>query len=231
MGLMHPLRDISHRRRLRSQRMTAMVVITEDPNKQQRVRIRIPQLHRGIPDDQLPWALPYREGTANADGGMGTVHVPPSGTMVYVSFEDEDPHFPQYSNSPTTLDVQEDNELVNENYPHTYGAVDQAGNRWAVNTQTGNVDFTHKSGAQIKILDDGTVQIASPKKLVLSGKEGVDISTDKDIRLYAKELVKVRSADNRCLPPWEPGGDVVPVVPTSARSAPARPTATGRVNT
>src|SRR5690606_2925684 len=99
-----------------------------DGKKRGRVRIRIPALHRNVPDEELPWSMPNNGGQANSGGGAGTVDIPPIGAKVFVNYDEQDPHNPRYGGSPTTDDVYGDNELLEEDYPYTKGSIDDAGN-------------------------------------------------------------------------------------------------------
>ena len=208
MGLMNPMRDLVNKTpSLKAQKYSGVVVDIDDPMKLQRVKIRIPQLHRGIPDEDLPWSMPQRTGQANSAGGTGTVRVPPKGTKVYSQFENGDPHFPQYSHSPTTEDVQKDHPLVkDEDYPHVYGEVDQAGNMWAVNTKKKTSMYLHKSGSSIKFMEDGTIMIASAKGVMISGKDGVSIVSDTGLTMSSKQGTTIAGAPITSSVPIEPGG-------------------------
>lgn len=148
--------------RFAHQDLVGWVVDNVDPDKRQRVRVRVPQLHRNVPDDKLPWAImDSSQSRANAGAGAGSVNVPVKGSKIYVRFEENDPHNPRYSGSPATDDVNKDNELLKEDYPHSRGTIDDAGNRTNVNTEKETIDVTHKSGTTIHIDANGTVSITT----------------------------------------------------------------------
>ncbi|WJZ23503.1 type VI secretion system Vgr protein [Listeria phage LIS04] len=83
----------------------ARVEVNKDPKQLGRVRIRIPSIHgankemRGVylEKDDLPWALPCVPGIAGED--FGTFVVPPVGSWVLVTFEDDNPQLPIYMGS------------------------------------------------------------------------------------------------------------------------------------
>lgn len=183
--LSNPVRSIN-RPTLNRGDLVGYVVDNVDPDKKnpkQRVRVRIPQLHRGIPDDKLPWALQdSSRGTANAGSGVGSVDVPPVGSKLYVRLDENDPHNPRYSGSPPTDDVNKDNELLKEDYPHTNGFVDPAGNRFAVNKEKQTVNFTHTSGTTVFIDAKGAVSVSCSTFMV--GVEG-------DAVVSAKGMVSI----------------------------------------
>lgn len=180
---MHPTRDLARRSRgsLKYSDLVGWVVDVkpedDEKNKRQLVRIRVPLLHTGIPDDKLPWALARQHGQANAGSGTGKVRVPPKGSKVMVNYDNDDPHLMYWNDSPTTKDVTDNHEILNEDYPDTYGEVDQGGNLWKVNTKQNTAKFHHKTGATIEVLGDGSIVIAGAKNLTLSAQENVIISS------------------------------------------------------
>lgn len=175
MALSNPFGDYA-RSKLERPDYVGVVVDNNDPEKRQRVRIRVAQLHRNVPDDQLPWAMPSNNGAqANAGSGVGTVNVPPVGSKMSYQLTDNDPHNPRMGGSVTTDDANSENELLQEDYPHTVGSVDQAGNLTKVNTKKGTITTTHVSGASIHIDAGGNISLFSPGKLTLAANGGVDI--------------------------------------------------------
>lgn len=182
MGLLDPSRDLQ-RPTLQGAEFEGYVVDNEDPEKRQRVRVRIPVLHRDIPDDKIPWANSRGVGQANAGGGVGAVDVADKNAKVTVKFLTNDPHDPQYGPSPTSDDVNKDNELLNEDYPSTTGHVDKFGNRWSTNKATGDVNFTHKSGATVSIDGSGNVSISSPTDLNFSAKGRISLACSGKLEL------------------------------------------------
>lgn len=187
MPLFNPL-DVP-RGRFAHQDLVGVVVDNADPEKRQRVRVRIPQLHRTLPDDKLPWAIPdASQSRANAGGGAGSVNVPVKGAKIYVRFEENDPHNPRYAGSPTTDDVNKDNELLNENYPHTRGSIDDAGNRISTNSENEVLDFVHKSGSTVHIDANGkiSVTVANNHEIGVNGRYQLEISGEGVIRSSTK---------------------------------------------
>lgn len=163
-----------------------------DKKKRGRVQIRIPILHRNVPDDKLPWSMPHSNGgQANAGAGSGSVRIPPNGAKVFVTQDEEDPHNPRYGMSPTTDDVNEENELNEEDYPHTYGEVDQAGNMWKVNTKKNTKTTTHVSGTTEHVDGDGNHS--------LFGKGNIDEVATGNIVKSAKGNISNHSKGNHSI--------------------------------
>lgn len=196
MGLMNPFRDMSHRGRpnLKVQKYTAIVVDDDDPEKLQRIKARVPHMHRNVKDKQLPWIMRQNGHQTNAKDGVGHVQVPPKGSKVYVHMEEDDPHNGYYSGTPPTKDVMKDHELTQKeaDYPHSYGQVDQAGNKTQTNTSTNQVVYTHKSGATISIAGDGKMSFYSPTGFDFGTKGTFTMKARKDVKFHTKKKMSVK---------------------------------------
>jgi Type VI secretion system/phage-baseplate injector OB domain len=192
MGLVNVGRDIMHRPSLKVQNYTGVVVDDNDPKKRQRVRIRIPQLHRNVPDDKLPWSMPQAEGQMNAGGGVGTVKVPPKGSHLFLKYDDDEPHHVYYGGSPTTDNVHKDNEILKEDYPDTMGHVDQAGNKATVNTRKNTITTTHVSGSQTHIDGAGNVTVFGAGKVTVAASGDLVLAAGGNISIHAGGNVDVK---------------------------------------
>lgn len=171
------------------QDLVGYVVENNDPDKRQRVKIRVAQLHRNVPDEDLPWAIPdASQSRANAGAGAGSVNVPVKGAKVYVRFEDNDPHNPRYSGSPTTDDVNKDNELLKENYPHSRGTIDDGGNRHNTNVENETHDYTHKSGTTVFIDANGNASISSAGNIILSAQGSITIVAKGEVNITGSKI-------------------------------------------
>lgn len=202
MGMMRP-GEILNNHNLKNQGDLFGFVVENDDSKAKdgkklgRVKIRIPQLHRGIPDEDLPWSMPSSEATAHAGAGVGGVNVPPKGAKVGVKMQSNDPHVVQYGATVSTEDVSKEHpHIKDEDYPHVQGFKDHAGNVLRVNTKEGKVEasYTHVSGSSISIDKDGNIHFVSMKKLVFSSPEGVDISSDGPINVHSKGALSHKGA-------------------------------------
>lgn len=176
---------------LKNSQFEAYVVNVDDPDKRQRVRFRVPVLHEGIPDAKLPFANQQMSGMANAGSGVGTVSVPDRYAKITVTFPQDDAHNPQYHASPTSDDVNKDNELLNEDYPNTMGFTDSYGNRFSTNKATGDYTIAHKSGAIIHIDGSGNVTIASAGDLNIGAKGNINMAAKGRMRLSASGDVSI----------------------------------------
>lgn len=215
MAMSNPVRDL---RRPDISRSTwrGYVVDTDDPKKQQRVKTRIPQLHRGIPDKDLPWCFPSTTGHAHCGSGVGRVDVPPEGALVEVWFEEDDPHNPRYGGSPPVDSVHKDNEILDEDYPKTTGEVDESGNKWTLNKQRKEALFEHSSGSSIFFDGAGNITINAVGKLSFSGKE-VAVTSDGKMDMHAKGKFELKSSNLRL----NSAGNLMSVPSISGRNLPS----------
>lgn len=227
MALSDPVRDFG-RSNLQPAEYSGKVVNNQDPLKQQRVKIRVPQLHRTIPDEYLPWVRPMNNGSqANAGAGVGTVNVPPVGAKMNFTLPDNDPHNPRMSGSPTTNDVNKDNPLLGEgmDYPGTYGGQDHAGNLKATNTEKNTITRTHKSGTTDHIDGNGNRSIFSAGTLTLSAQQ-IIIASAGGIKMHASGALDLKGSR---IDLNGPGGPVSVSAP-SARTRPSIPSPAGKTD-
>lgn len=194
MAIPNPVEELK-RPNLASPNFIGKVVDVNDPKKRQRIKLRIPELHRGIPDNLLPWSRPMSSPSgANAGAGVGSVRVPPKGSTLYGSLESNDPHSIHYGGSPTLDSAHKDNEILNEDYPHTYGEVDHAGNKTITNTQKNTKTMVHKSGTTFHVSADGSSSVSSAKDVNVSAKGLINIVGDGDICLHSKGVLSLKGS-------------------------------------
>ena len=142
------------------------VVDNNDKRRLQRVQVRIHDIHRQVPDEQLPWCLPLANlfGSNAGIGQMGPI--PTKGSRVYISYLDDSPYFPVYIGGTVSIDRrlkdftddEHDDDGLAADYPNVYGVIDRSGNRWYFNTETDIFEFKHVSGSVLSIDGDGRVR-------------------------------------------------------------------------
>lgn len=224
MALSNPVKDL-RRPSLQNSTYRGQVVDNNDPEKRQRVKLRIPQLHRDIPDEDLPWSMPSSAGMPHSGGGVGSVDVPPKGAMMESWFEEDDPHNPRFGGSPPLDTVHKDNEILNEDYPKTSGHVDEFGNKWTVNKQRGEVLFQHKSGGSMFWDGAGNLSINSPGSITLNGAQGLNM-TGGNIKMETEGEMKVKAKPVKL----NPAGDTsIPSAP-APRNTPTTANASGKTS-
>ena len=143
------------------------VVANNDPERLERVRIRVPVVLDGVADSDLPWAVPVLPRVQGMGSGIGWCGVPAVGASIYVVFQRGDPHYPIYIGG--VVDRSTRNSLFSTNYPYRYGFVDLIGNKFYVDTSTGDVDFEHNSGTKFHIEPSGRVTVVASGDLSLQG--------------------------------------------------------------
>lgn len=158
------LKSLSHidRNDIRGRLFIGTVVVNNDPNQLERIKVTIPKLFETSDPGQLPW-VGRRDGgpiaTAAGHGSFGLV--PRIGDKVWVEFQDGNPLFGLYWHAPILngLRVPE----ANVNYPNRYGWKDPAGNLFMVDTTSGQNTITiqHAAGTTIRINNDGSIDLVA----------------------------------------------------------------------
>lgn len=191
MAFLNPTKDI-RRPDLSRGSFFGYIVDNNDPEKRQRVKIRIPQLHRGISDDDLPWMMPSAQGQNHAGGGVGRVEVPPNNALMEVKFEEDDPHSGRYRGSATIDEVHKDNELLQEDYPKTVGGVDETGHKETWNKQKKEYTRTWPSGTTLHVDGAGTVSITAASDINFSAKGKINLAADGGMKIHSKQPIDVK---------------------------------------
>lgn len=129
----------------------ARVVENDDPSNIQRVRVRVPKVHDAISkDSDLPWALKIASSMCGSGPGYGEYGVPDKGEVVYVEFQDGNPHNPIYYGNKVAA--------ISGFSKDTYGFMDKKGNFFRVDKQSGEMTIQHFTGKYIKFLPDGSME-------------------------------------------------------------------------
>lgn len=160
------------------------VVNNNDPLMLKRVQIRARDIHRQIPDADLPWALPKGDSPNGQNGVIGSINIPVKGSKVWFQLMDNSLDYPRYDGDMTTEDM-----LVaelNVGYPNSRGHIDLHGNKLFIDDQN-NTTFTHQTGTIIHIdgsTGDTTVNSArdlnhyAQRDVNITAKRNVNISGD-----------------------------------------------------
>jgi hypothetical protein len=163
-----------------------IVVDNNDPLHMQRIRVRIHEIHRGLADKEIPWAIRQCPAMQGMGGGISNVGVPALYTKVEVRFMDDSINYPKYVGS-----LSNSTDLVNAefltHYPNVYGFTDAAGNIFKVDTTSGSetVNFTHKSGLTISISSEGNCSInANDVSIMANGK--MNLGSTGDLHISSK---------------------------------------------
>lgn len=183
------------------------VVDNNDPDKRGRLRIAIPGVTDKIPSNMLPW---YNMDGGIRSTGEGVMPlIPKVGTDVGVRFYSGDIYSGMYVSTPVTAKynpilggakVGADTASISsrlkllatsaasffsggfsKNYPDRSGMVTDSGISITVDRKDNTVSVEHPSGASIVMNSDGSVVIATPKRLQVGGVENVKVYSGADI--------------------------------------------------
>lgn len=190
----------------RDQTFIGRVVVNDDPKRFHRVKCEIPDMWDEYKVEELPWCLP-----GALPGGCGatetTQNIPETGSLVYVTFQNGDNHFPvyhggvrDYRNMPSVLDT---------NYPHRIGwrynsftekhsgterkrrhdskgpptPFPPQGHHYYLDRSTNEVEYRHPTGTRIKIYPNGNVDV--DVRSIAYGGGTIKIDAEVDIVMNA----------------------------------------------
>lgn len=80
-----------------------IVVDTNDPLENGRVRIKVYPLFQDVQDDHLPWAI-YADPSMGGTSNVGSINVPKVDSHVFCFFENGDHRFPVYFSAAPAID-------------------------------------------------------------------------------------------------------------------------------
>lgn len=186
-GMSEPTRQIEKQSDYKGVVFIAEVVENNDPEKRQRVRIKIPEIHGDAnPPDWYPWAVPCGLRMRGMANNVGSQAIPIIGAEVYVVLQNGDPHFPLYIGGVVSQRTQLPQLEVN--YPFRYGMQDDKGNYLWVDTQVGDIELYHFSGLKIRIEPTGQITIDSPSNLIANFNGHVNINVVEDATIDARNI-------------------------------------------
>ena len=135
--------------------LVGRVVFNNDPAKQQRIKVVIPNHLEGDPDT-LPWIGPRLHSPFGASRTFGSVNVPIIDSLVIVEFQGGDLNKGIYNGcvSSASLAAAMPTELAT-NYPNRYGFFDPKGNKFYQDLQSGVTEFIHNSGTKVRFDQNG----------------------------------------------------------------------------
>lgn len=135
--------------------LVGRVVFNNDPDKQQRIKVLIPNHLEGDPSS-LPWIGPRLHSPFGASRSFGSVNVPIIDSLVIVEFQGGDLNKGIYDGciSSASLAAAMPPEL-STNYPNRYGFFDPKGNKFYQDLSSGVTEFIHNSGTKIRFDPNG----------------------------------------------------------------------------
>lgn len=181
------------------ERWTGIIVDNEDPQQLGRVQIRIIGFYDEIPDYLLPWAIPD---ITYLGSSRGSFIVPEINSIVRGYFDKGDIQKPIYD----SLAFQQKNVerdtlgiLDKSDYPHKMVLMEtDQGDFLTLNRKTGQLIFTHRTGASTTIDALGNIFINAGIGLYNGGlnvdiQGDVNISSKGNLTINALNNVKIES--------------------------------------
>ncbi len=133
-----------------------------------RVRLHIPGICDEIAKEELPWAYQMTPVGSGTHEGVGSFRVPAVGTKVICQKLDNHYGWVVLGELNTINHNLED---YHDDYPETWGMRDKTGNKSVINMFKKFAHFTHSSGTNILIEDDGdtTATVVKDLKILVTG--------------------------------------------------------------
>jgi hypothetical protein len=162
---------------LKGVRLVGTVVVNDDPDQARRIKVSIPKLFEGDPNN-LPWISPNINGWFPNTNAYGSFHlVPPIGSKVVVVFQQGKPLYPLYEAFPFTKGQTPAEFLTN--YLKRFGWKDPEGNLFFVDTTpnaTPKMLAQFVSGTTIQIDGDGTINIHAASNTININDSTVNVN-------------------------------------------------------
>lgn len=143
------------------------VVANNDPKKLCRVKVNIPGLLEGSPDD-LPWVMVKNPTGLGGTGNTSGFIVPVLNSTVNVHFPYDDIYFPVYDGFYQSQQTHQS--VFDEDYPDSYGFVDE----WVTvkaNRKTKAINIETTNGMKLKLLENGDIEIEGATKITAKAPE------------------------------------------------------------
>lgn len=203
----NPSRDM-HRETLQGATFTATVVNNNDPERLQRLQIRVDgPLHEGVPDDHLPWGLRMGSAGRGTTGAVHEVGVPPNGSKVFVQFMDNSDDYPIILGAAHI--GQPNAELTGADYTHCYGWIDEANNMVLFNTAQRTYTIHMATGAQILLDSNGGIQMLAASNTSVSVQGNLSLQASGAINIGSRTGVRLTGP----YVTMSPGGSGSPATP------------------
>jgi hypothetical protein len=170
------------------------IVDNKDPDKKGRCKVKVYGIFDGVPNDDLPWAMPDFNFIGST---MGSFVVPPINTIVRIYFDNNDIYLPHYSTK--VIEESKLSSLRLENYPDTMILFEtDEGDYLTMNRKTKKFVFHHNSGNNVEIDRAGNtdILIKSNKDQTVNGNEVHLVKGDHTIKNSNVGLIKIDRMGN-----------------------------------
>jgi len=179
-------------------RWKGIVVDNADPRKLGRVKCQIPGLIVGTPE-QLPWVFRRSKSFLGGDATSGEFSVPKLNSELIINFPFKDPYTSEYIGYWESIATHPT--LFDENYPNTYGFLDEIGNFIKINKTTKEIKINHNSGTFILVKADGSLDLTGLGKLIATISGDITLTSVTKAKITAPKVeigsAGVGTLDNR----------------------------------
>ena len=182
-----------------------VVVSRDDPDKQGRVKVAMPQVYGDVTVDELPWVYPITSAWPTQDSSRpagGAVNVPPLGTQVVCMFEGGDHRYPMYLGGsfgkPGFTDtVPAHSFAANGNSPDNYSFTSPGGNTVQVDDRAGTQKILamDPKGNYTSIAQSGLIEVKSTDTVSIKGANLVSIDCDTAVQIRGNKVLVYSTGD------------------------------------
>lgn len=132
------------------------VVINDDPEMMQRIKVTVPGYLDNENTDTLPWIGPVHTSEFGMNESYGVVRVPCVGSLVVVKFQNGDVQHGMYVGYvPTRSFARNMPAQLKTNYPNRVGYIDPMGTVVFTDVATGEMTINHFTGSVFRIEASG----------------------------------------------------------------------------
>ena len=177
---------------VRNREYIGKVEDNEDPAQMQRIRVRLPQHPKNMKTEELPWAIPAKDGMFGSGQPAGSCIVPRKDTFVRVILC-PDQYSPVYSQLQTVTSGN-----LTDDYPDTYGLQDPKGNFFKMNMIKELINILLKSEIRIEQTGDIKIKLAGNAHICCEGlylqAKDINITTPSIVTNSAISCASVNTA-------------------------------------
>lgn len=171
----------SYKDNLNSTDWLGEVIDINDPLKIGRVKVRVWGKFDDLDVEFIPWSNPISNFKSGSASGGSSFSVPKLNSIVGITFDNGDIYHPQYHYSQRLSD--EVREEIKDSYENAQVIVYDT-----VTNGHLKIFFTEKKGLVLSYKDN-VFNIKPDDTIKISAKSNVDITTDKNVNVNAKEVI------------------------------------------
>lgn len=147
-----------------------IVLSNADPRNIGRVKAQVPGIFDSIDIDLLPWIQPWNPVGMGGRGDISYFSSLEIGSEIVVEFPYGDVYAPFYTGLWQSAITH--NGVFDEDYPNTYGFIDNKGNGYRVDRTKQITEIFHSSGSRVELQQDSTIEIQSRKGVRFISEDG-----------------------------------------------------------